>query len=274
MTDNSTNYARRGDRAISYEFAGDGPARLVLIAGTGLPGAYWTLAQTPAFAEWATCLLVDNAGAGRTDPLPDGEWTPAAMARDVVAVLDDVGWPDAHVAGHSLGSAVALALGADHAPRVASLSLHSTWAATASAPHIRAWLEARQATAAVDNPDLWMRYAFFLVSPQHFARHGFTSGALGDVAALIRRMGTGSHMGQYDAGLAHDVVDRLGSLEVPTLVTAGESDFVTLPTYGRAVADVVAGAEFVEFPEAGHMSSLEQAASFNEIQRRFVERAS
>ena len=273
MTDNTASYARRGDRAISYQLAGEGPARLVLVAGTGLPGAYWTLAQTPAFGEWATCLLVDNAGTGRSDPLPDGEWTPESMALDIVTALDDVGWQDAHVAGHSLGSAIALELGAHHPERVASLSLHSTWAATSAAPHIRAWLHARQATAAVDNPDIWMRYAFFLVSPQHFARHGFTSGALGEVAELIRRMGTGSHMGQYDAGLAHDVADRLGSLEVPTLVTVGESDFVTLPAYGRAVAEAVAGAEFVELPDAGHMASLEQAAAFNGIQRRFVERA-
>jgi len=274
VTDHPASYVRRGDRAISYQLAGDGPARLVLLAGTGLPGAYWTLAQTPAFAEWATCLLVDNAGTGHSDPLPDGDWTPAAMARDVVAVLDEVGWADAHVAGHSLGSAIALALAAEHPARIASLSLHSTWAATSTAPHIRAWLQARQATAAADNPDLWMRYAFFLVSPQHFARHGFTSGALGEVAGLIRRMGTGSHIGQYDAGLAHDVADRLGALDTPALVTVGESDFVTLPEYGRAVAAAVAGAEFVEFPDAGHMLSLEQAAAFNEVQRRFIERAS
>ena len=274
MTDGTTNHARRGDRAISYQLAGDGPAHLVLLAGTGLPGAYWTLAQTPAFAEWATCLLVDNAGTGRSDPLPDGDWTPAAMALDVLAVLDEVAWPDAHVAGHSLGSAIALALGVEQPERVTSLSLHSTWAATSTAPHIRAWLKARQATAAANNPDIWMRYAFFLVSPQHFARHGFTSGALGEVAALIARMGSGSHVGQYDAGLAHDVADRLDSLHVPTLVTVGESDFVTLPEYGGLVADAVAGAEFVELPDAGHMASLEQAASFNEIQRRFIQRVS
>ena len=274
MIDSRTNYARRGDRAISYQLAGDGPAHLVLLAGTGLPGAYWTLAQTPAFCEWATCLLIDNAGTGRSDPLPDGDWTPAAMALDVVAVLDEVGWQDAHVAGHSLGSAIALALAASEPERVTSLSLHSTWAATSTAPHIRAWLEARQATAAANNPDIWMRYAFFLVSPQHFARHGFASGALGEVAALISRMGSGSHVGQYDAGLAHDVADQLDSLHAPTLVTVGESDFVTLPEYGRSLADAVAGAEFVELPDAGHMASLEQAASFNEIQRRFVERTS
>ena len=273
MTDDAATYARRGDRAISYELAGNGPTRLVLVAGTGLPGAYWTLAQTPAFAEWATCLLVDNAGTGRSDPLHDGEWTPASMALDIVAVLDDVGWADAHIAGHSLGSAIALALGADHPERVSSLSLHSTWAATSAAPHIRAWLQARQATAAANNPDIWMRYAFFLVSPQHFARHGFATGALGDVAELIRRMGTGSHIGQYDAGLAHDAAEQLGSLDMPTLVTVGGSDFVTLPEYGRSVAAAIAGAEFVEFPEAGHMASIEQSASFNEIQRRFVQRA-
>jgi aminoacrylate hydrolase len=262
---------RRGSRSISYEIVDGGPIRLVLLAGTGLPGAYWTLAQTAAFRQWATCLLVDNAGTGHSDPLADSQWTAAEMALDVVAVMDAIGWDTAHIAGHSLGSTIALGLGIAHRGRVSSRALHSTWSATSSAPHLRAWLEARQATAAVSEPGLWMRYAFFLVSPDHFAEHGFGGGALGSVAELVAAMGSGAHVGQYAAGLSHEAGAQLAGLDIPTLVTVGDADFVTLPRYGRAVADVIPGARFVEFPAAGHLAALEQPKLFNESQYAFIQ---
>lgn len=260
----------RGDRMISYELVEGGPTKLVLLAGTGLPGEYWTLAQTAKFRDWATCLLVDNAGAGNSDPLPDGKWTTTTMALDVVAIMDEIGWEAGHIAGHSLGSAIALQLAITHSNRVLSLSLHSTWAATSLAPHVKAWLEARQATAAANDPTLWMRYSFFLVSPDHFALHHFESGALGSVSALIAAVGRGAHVGQYEAGLNHEAADQLASIDVPTLVTVGVDDFVTLPEYGRAVAGSIPGAQFVELAHAGHMAALEQSERFNEQQRLFI----
>ena len=261
--------ARRAGRAISYEVIEGGSARLVLIAGTGQPGAYWKVAQG-SFAEWATCVVIDNAGAGSSDPLEEGDWSIANMALDVSAVLDELGWQSAHIAGHSLGSAIAIWLGVTQPERVLSLSLHSTWSATSRAPHLQAWLEARQATSAVKDPSLWMRYAFFLVSPDHFASHGFTGGALGAVGAVVADVGHSAHVGQYSAGLDHDAADQLATLNMPTLVTVGMDDFITLPEYGRAVAKGIRGARFVEFPGTGHLSAIERPELFNETQRRFI----
>ncbi|OII30954.1 hydrolase [Curtobacterium sp. MMLR14_010] len=50
---------------------------------------------------------------------------------------------------------------------------------------------------------------------------------------------------------------RLGGVRVPTLVVAGASDRVVTPTYARAVAAAVPGAEFAEVPAAGHLPHLE-----------------
>jgi pimeloyl-ACP methyl ester carboxylesterase len=243
----------------------------VLVSGTGLPGDYWTLAQTGPFREWATCLLVDNAGSGATEPMQAGMWSVAQMARDVVAVLDDAGWDRAHLAGHSLGSAVCVHLAHLHPGRVRSLSLHSTWPGTDRAPHLEAWLEARQATAKFADPELWMRYAFFLVGPAHFRRHGFKGGALAAVSELVATTGSTAHVGQYDAGLGYRADIALPTIVAPTLVTAGQWDLVTLAEYGRTVAASVAGARFHEFADAGHLSGLEVPDEFNAVQRQFVE---
>jgi pimeloyl-ACP methyl ester carboxylesterase len=256
---------------VGYRVVDGGPARLVLVSGTGLPGDFWTLAQTPSYQQWATCLLVDNAGSGATDPLPPGSWTAAEMAADVLQVLDDAGWDRAHFAGHSLGTAICVNI-ADQAPeRVMSLSLHSTWPGTDRAPHLRAWLEARQATANVADPVLWMRYAFFLVGPAHFAQHGFSGGALAAVAQLVASTGTSAHVGQYEAGLSYRASEVLPTIAAPTLVTAGEWDLVTLAEYGPVVADAIPNAAYHQFPGAGHMSALECTSEFNATQQQFVQ---
>jgi len=43
------------------------------------------------------------------------------------------------------------------------------------------------------------------------------------------------------AFVAHDTLDRLGGIGVPTLVVAGELDLVTPPRYGRVVAERMSG---------------------------------
>lgn len=265
----------RAGRTIGFTDVPGGPVRIVLLAGTGLSGAFWQLAQTDDFASWASCLLLDNAGTGRTDPLPPGGWSTAAMAADAAAAMDAMGWGRAHVVGHSLGSAIAIDLALEHPDRVSSLSLHSAWPGAASAPHVTAWLRARQRTAAnavaEADAELWMSYAFFLVAPSHYAAHGNDSGALGALRALVARTGATAHVGQYDAGRHHEAGHRLAEVHARTLVTVGAHDMVTLPAYGRAVAAAIPGARCIELPDAGHLAPLEQPSAFNAAQRSFVE---
>jgi pimeloyl-ACP methyl ester carboxylesterase len=53
------------------------------------------------------------------------------------------------------------------------------------------------------------------------------------------------------------LLDRLGAVDVPTLVVWGASDRIVTPAYGRAVARAVRGARFAEIPAAGHLPHLE-----------------
>ena len=70
-------------------------------------------------------MLVDNRGFGRSDR-PAGLFAVAAMAGDIVAVLDAAGIRRAHVMGASLGGMVAQELAITHAERVDGLVLACT----------------------------------------------------------------------------------------------------------------------------------------------------
>ncbi|QII07232.1 alpha/beta hydrolase [Rhodococcoides fascians A25f] len=53
------------------------------------------------------------------------------------------------------------------------------------------------------------------------------------------------------------LIARLAAIRVPTLVAWGESDRIVTPAYGRAIADAISGAQFVEIAHAGHLPHLE-----------------
>src|SRR6266581_437779 len=57
----------------------------------------------------------------------------------------------------------------------------------------------------------------------------------------------------------------LGRIRVPTMVLWGRSDGIVAPSYGRAYAQAIPGAEFKEIPRAGHYPYLEQADAFVDI---------
>ncbi len=59
-----------------------------------------------------------------------------------------------------------------------------------------------------------------------------------------------------------DSTDLLGTITVPTVVVCGSHDAITPAAQGRAMAERIAGARFVEIPGAGHLSALEQPALF------------
>ena len=65
---------------------------------------------------------------------------------------------------------------------------------------------------------------------------------------------------QWDADLAHDTLDRLGDITVPTLVVVGEQDQLTPPWQSRAVADAIPGAryELLTGPGSSHCLHLER----------------
>src|SRR3954454_1006746 len=109
---------------INYDVQGDGEA-LLLIPYLSADHACYAF-QLPAYTEHFTCIAIDLPGTGESDK-PAGPYSTDGYADQIAAFLGAIGIEQAHVAGMSLGAAVAIHLAARHPDRVRSLSLHSGW---------------------------------------------------------------------------------------------------------------------------------------------------
>lgn len=75
---------------------------------------------------------------------------------------------------------------------------------------------------------------------------------------------------QVDADLAHDdTLDRLGKIQPPTLVIAGDEDKIFPPHHARELANGI-GAEFLLLPSVGHSPALENPTAFNTALESFL----
>jgi len=106
---------------IAYRVCGRGQP-LVLIHGWSNEGRYWDEFGyvAPLQGEFQT-ILPDLRGHGESDSPPDMDYTDAAFASDVIAVLDDLSVDSAHVFGYSLGGWIAFELAATHTSRINSV---------------------------------------------------------------------------------------------------------------------------------------------------------
>ncbi len=108
-------------RKISYAGAGADGDVVLLIHGYGGDRNSWLFLQEPLAARYRVYAL-DLPGHG-TSAKDVGDGSLGVLADAVVAVLDALGAGRAHLVGHSLGGAVALAVTARDPRRIASLTL-------------------------------------------------------------------------------------------------------------------------------------------------------
>jgi 3-oxoadipate enol-lactonase len=73
------------------------------------------------------------------------------------------------------------------------------------------------------------------------------------------------------SGLARfNVVNRLGEIEIPTLVITGENDTTVAPQRQRFLSESITNARQVVIPNAGHAVSVDQAQTFNQALIEFL----
>jgi pimeloyl-ACP methyl ester carboxylesterase len=251
----STGLARveHGGCSLAYSVRGDGPP-VVMIQGVGVSGSGWD-PQIDVLSGQYSCLSFDNRGIGASQPM-GSPLTIDLMAQDTLRIMDALGWQSAHVVGHSLGGLIAQHIALTARGRVRSLALLCTFARGSDVTKPTAsmiWTGLRMQIGSKRQ----RRRAFLeiVLPPQLLAdsdpdtlaqRLGPIFGHdLADQPAMVRK--------QLAAMKPYDATPRLNELAgLSTLVVSAARDRIAPPELGRALANGIAGARYVELPDDAH----------------------
>ncbi|MEX2648909.1 MAG: acetoin dehydrogenase dihydrolipoyllysine-residue acetyltransferase subunit [Alphaproteobacteria bacterium] len=240
-----------GGRAIHYLDLGVGEAPIVLVHGFGGDLNAWLFNQ-PALAERGRTIALDLPGHGQSSG-DVGEGTVAALSGTLLGFMDSLGLGAAHLVGHSLGGAIALAVAVAQPGRVRSLTLI---ASAGLGPEINAsFIDGF--LAAERRKDMTVVLGTLFADPALVTRQ-MVDDVLkakridGAQAALARIAGACFPAGRQ----ALDLRPSLADLAVPVQVIWGSSDAV-IPA---AHADGLPASVTVLRLQAGHMPHMEKAA--------------
>jgi len=242
-----------GGRKISYAGAGQDGDVILLVHGYGGDRNSWLFLQEPLAARHRVYAL-DLPGHG-TSAKDVGDGTLDVLADAVTGVLDAVGVDRAHLVGHSLGGAVALAVAAREPGRIASLTLIAPagFGPEINAGYLRGFADAQ--TRRELKPVVGQLFADERLVTRQLVEDLLAYKRLDGVDEALHALLGAMLEGDAQAGDSAALIAALGGA-VPVTVVWGRQDRV-IPA---AQAQSVAGAERRLIDGAGHMPHMERPA--------------
>lgn len=249
-------YAQSPGAKIHYSVEGSGPETVLLIMGLGGHATEWGSVFPDDLAKRFRVVRMDNRGIGQSESETRG-FTMSDMARDAVAVLDDLGVTRAHVVGTSMGGMIAQTVALEHAERVSRVVLMATtFGGTEAVPPTEAALALFQPIPGETLAEQRKRSLHVITGP------GFADGnpvLIDDLVQQRVRVPTSGRvfMTQLDALLQSDRSQRVAQIKAPTLVIHGVDDTLVPVGNGKLLAARIPGARLVLLDHCGHLPHLE-----------------
>jgi 3-oxoadipate enol-lactonase len=254
-----TGFTRlRDGGVIAHQVHGQEHAGVPLLLARPLGGstALWGTFRE-LLAKDFRVISFDYRGAGQSSFQP-GLISTRGLARDALAVLDQLGVERAHVFGISLGGMAATWLAIDAPARVGRLCLASTPSRGLELSHASLRREL-SLVACFAKPRAEVEVAMIerILTRQFRDQH---PGRLREIEAIVRAQRTSrlSLLQHALAALVHDARQELHRLTAPTLVLAGADDTLLGTEAPRALAQAIRNATFEIVEDSGHDVTLEQ----------------
>ncbi|WP_426514380.1 alpha/beta fold hydrolase [Dactylosporangium sp. McL0621] len=238
--------------------AGDAPP-VVLIGGAASSMDWWhpDFCTRLAGAAGRPVIRYDHRDTGRSPASKPGEpdYTAADLADDVLTLA---GGP-LHLAGVSMGGAIAQRVAIEHPDRVLSLALIATTFAAGAAFGLPGPQPRIRDAFGLPAPDWYDRDAAAARIAENAARFAGTVPAdpdtVRDLARHIFDRTTDMAAAQTNHWILADGRPLDGTsayIRCPTVVLHGSHDPLFPPEHGRALAAAIPGARYVELPGMGH----------------------
>lgn len=238
------------------EDRGAGPA-VLLAHGMWCDGAMFAdLARD--LARDHRVLIPDLRGHGRS-AVPAKQWTIAQVADDLAGLLDAVRVSRVTLLGFSMGGMAAVDFALRYGSRLDGLALVGTSAAgedLVRIAEIRTLARIIQLTG--QSPILAREAARAAFSP---AFRESNAAAVVRWESTVRAMSNGAliHALRAVAG-RRSLLERLGEIQVPTLVVTGGADRVLKPRWSKAMHRRLRYSRLVTYPGVGHAVPTERPA--------------
>jgi pimeloyl-ACP methyl ester carboxylesterase len=242
---------------VGYREIGHG-APIVLIMGLDGTMDSWSPSFVDALAANHLVIVFDNAGVGKTAPLPD--LSVPAMAGQTSALISALGLVRPAVFGWSMGGMIAQALAVLHPSQVGKLVLAATQAGTGKAAPVPPAAQAALLSGGVlailsvlfprGHAAAARAYALSLL--QYPGLYGVTAPVRAAQVSAVE----GWLAGHDQAG--HEV----GAIAAPTLVADGTLDALDPVANAHQLASLVPRAQLALYPGAGHAFWSQDQAEF------------
>jgi L-proline amide hydrolase len=259
------------------------PAPLVVLHG-GPGGTHDYLLSLADLADGRAVVHYDQLGNGRSTHYPDRGadfWTVDLFVRELHNLVEALGIADRH---HVLGQSWGGFLGQEYAftkpPGLRALVLADTAASfpdfvaeanrlrTLLPPEVEETLRRHEAAGTTDDPEYMEACLVFY--RRHVCRVEWPP-EVAEVFAWIERDPTVYHTmnGPSEFHVVGSIRDwqsrdRLGEIDVPTLLVSGRHDEAT-PALQEALLEGIRGSEWICFEESSHMPHVEERERYMQV---------
>ena len=246
---------------LAYDRVGSGPP-LVLLHGVGHRRQAWN-AVTGLLRNRRELIMIDLPGHGESPPLElNGREPVQAMAEDVIAFFDELGLDRPHVAGNSLGGALALIAGSEgRAATVTGLSPAGFWVNQRQFSYAKAIFKIMEVTGAGiqrSAPGL-ARYragrAFMFASVVSRPSRLSPEQAAGDAQAFMTARDTVNAVLDTPLWFTAAIPDQ-----VPVTIAWGTKDRLLLPSQAAVAQRKLPHARHLRLPGCGHVPMTDDPA--------------
>jgi proline iminopeptidase len=273
---------------IYYEAFGRGEPLVILHGGPGASHDYFLPYLLP-LALNNRLIFIDERGSGRSQKIENSSaYTVENMVEDVEAVRQELELGKISLLGHSCGGVLAQAYALKYQENLSHLILCSTFHSTKKmnevlknimgkmAPELRIRIEKMEKAGLYGHGMDYEKNRYtseYMIAawgegyfPYLYQNHpdpNYDPIANGNMAWDVYREMWGSN-GEYviDGNLASvEYGDRLSTIKVPTLITAGDNDECD-PSLSREMNGKIAGSKLVILPKSGHMTFVDQPSLF------------
>lgn len=276
-------FAEINGARLFYKVVGNrGPAIMFLHGGPGLTDHRGEMGAFEALSDAYTLVFYDARGSGQSTGFET--YSHAQFAADAEGLRQYLGFAKMALYGGSYGGHIALEYAIRYQQHLSHLILRGTHASSKydvnayeiafrrgvpgmSNDEMKPLLD-RMTLGQVYNDDDY-RYIYLKLLPLYVAGEIDAADAAAKAAAMPIRSETHNRVMQQ-CSLTYDIVDQIGIIRVPTLITVGRHDWICPVEGSEEMHRLIPTSQLVIFEQSGHGCQNEEHDKYLALMRQFL----